>query len=95
MDKTINSWVIDYSVEHPKPADYYPTSANNWTNWGTNCCNTERMIQNATCVYFGPALQKNGKDGQWKCKCCVELEVLRRAAGARPLAPRPTMRRRA
>ena len=26
--------VIDYSVEHPKPADYYPTSANNWTNWG-------------------------------------------------------------
>jgi len=62
---------IRYSDEHPKPANYYPTSPTSWTNWGTDCCNTERMTQNPTYSYFGPALVKNGNNGDWKCLCCV------------------------
>ena len=34
------------------------------------------MTQKPTCSYFGPALLKNGKNGDWKCLCCVELEKL-------------------
>ena len=32
--------------------------------------------QHPTCSYFGPALQKHGTTGEWKCLCCVELEKL-------------------
>ena len=74
FDRKESQDVIKYQDEHPKPANYYPSSSTVWTNWGAECCNA--ITQHPTCSYFGPALQKHGTTGEWKCLCCVELEKL-------------------
>ena len=74
FDRKESQDIIKYQDEHPKPANYYPSSSTVWTNWGAECCNA--VTQHPTCSYFGPALQKHGTTGEWKCLCCVEQEKL-------------------
>ena len=74
FDRKESQDIIKYQDEQPKPANYYPSSSTVWTNWGAECCNA--VTQHPTCSYFGPALQKHGTTGEWKCLCCVEQEKL-------------------